>query len=275
MRSGNHAIIEWILHQYSGHAVCFLNNVAHGDHDPYATCRQRVLHGIDANIDEKTLRRMQKRLLVFSYEDRLDAERPDMDFIDSVFSPEFREHRTRYVGTSRTALDVLVIRDPFNCIASRLKLLESRGPMGGATDMERVVANWKRLAARAIAFMANPDPGTVVARFNQWVADQRYREELSRLLGGRYTDSSMRRMSRFGGGSSFDAPAPAFAALSRTQTPLATRTAARWTLYRHAEVFRGLMRDPTLLELSERLFGELPGTRDFVRSLQAHVRSGA
>jgi hypothetical protein len=34
MRSGNHAIIEWILGLFPAAKTCFLNNVDHGNKDP-------------------------------------------------------------------------------------------------------------------------------------------------------------------------------------------------------------------------------------------------
>jgi hypothetical protein len=291
MRSGNHAIIDWILNQHAGHPVCFLNNVKHGDHDPY-TARYRILRGIKENIDDETLRYMQKRLLVYSYEDRKDAERPGVDFISSVFDPEFEANRKRYLGASGTSIDVLVIRDPFNCISSRLKLIETRGSLGGSTDMKRVVENWKCLAKRAVHLMENPTPGTVVVNFNRWVNNQSYREELSHLLGGTFNDSSMERMSVFAGGSSFEprkiTPSMVLSnwkklfVLQNWRTlgyfykrftapktkDVRMRTSDRWKEYRDAEVFQTLMKDASVLELSEQLFGELPGTREFVRSLQ-------
>jgi hypothetical protein len=45
------------------------------------------------------------------------------------------------------------------------------------------------------------------------------------------------------------------------------KTGERWPAYRDDPAFRAALRDPEVLQLSERLFGELPGTREFVRSL--------
>ena len=48
----------------------------------------------------------------------------------------------------------------------------------------------------------------------------------------------------------------------------------RWREYRDDESFREIMSDPAMLELSERLFGELPDTREFVRGLRGSCEDG-
>ena len=57
MRSGNHAIIDWIQQQYAGHSICFLNNVKHGEIDPYTNYTNISLTGIVEEIDIEALRK--------------------------------------------------------------------------------------------------------------------------------------------------------------------------------------------------------------------------
>src|SRR4030095_14422894 len=130
MRSGNHAIIEWVQNQFTGEITCFLNNVKHGDHDPYNSYEQRVLTGIDNQIDIETLRMTKKRLLVYSYEDRYELEAGNRTFHESVFQSGFEKKRRFYLGASKHEFDILIVRDPFNFFASRLKLMQVRGPQG-------------------------------------------------------------------------------------------------------------------------------------------------
>lgn len=294
MRSGNHAVIEWILAQYAGRPACFLNNVQHGDRDPYASCGRKVLQGIDPDTGLEDLRRLPKALLVYSYEDRRDAERPGLDFIDSVFDPVFEARREQYLGGSAASFDLMVLRDPFNCIASRMQLLATRGALGGSEDIALVMDNWKRLARRAVALQDNPVPGSLVVNYNRWARDRAYRQQLAATLGGQFSDASMQRMSSFGGGSSFDvqpltlAELPAkwrrLFRLRNWRRPLHVyrrltapqpqgRIDERWRAFREHPVFRDLMGDEEVLRLSERLFGELPDTREFVAGLA--VTSGA
>ena len=204
MRSGNHAIIEWVMNQYSGHSVCFLNNLNHGNLDPYMNHAEAVLSGIPDETDIETLRKLNKFLLVYSYEDRLDAELPDSDFLTTVYDADFDSSRQSYLGSSERFVDLLIVRDPFNCIASRLKLMQVRGPKGGSTDLERIARNWKVLATKSLDWLENPAPDHIVVSYNRWANDQSYRMQLSRALMGTFNDTSMQKISKWAGGSSFD-----------------------------------------------------------------------
>ena len=203
MRSGNHAIIEWIQNQFAGETTCFLNNIKHGNNDPYTSYEQRTLTGINEQVDLDTLRTMKKSLLVYSYEDRHELEFDKRTFYESVFQPEFDEQRQTYLGASKHQFDILIIRDPFNFLASRIKLMQVRGPQGGVSNLKLIVKNWKILAKEAIEIIQNPQPNIIVANFNRWVVDVTYRQSLSQILMGNFSDLSMDNTPYYGGGSSF------------------------------------------------------------------------
>lgn len=290
MRSGNHAIIEWVQNQHSGHITCFLNNVKHGDYDPYKNHKLKVLTGIDGQIDIEVLRRMRKRLLLYSYEDQDELEANKMTFLDSVFQKAFDKNRKDYLGASRHKLDLMIIRDPFNFLASRLKLLQVRGPLGGVSNLELIVKNWKILAREALKLTHNPQPGKMVANYNRWATNPSYRKRLSQLVMGNFDDTSMNNISQFGGGSSFRDPdkltmgmimvrwkklfnIKRYARLGhywrRLTTPdIEKKVFERWKYFATDERFMELVLDKELLELSEELFGKIPGIREFVKIMQ-------
>lgn len=287
MRSGNHAIIEWMLNQHSGHPACFLNNVRHGDHDPFSHFAHRMLYNIHEEIDTEALRVMSKRLLIFSYEDRFELG--EQDFLESVFNPAFEANRREYIGQSENILDVMIIRDPFNCFSSRFKMLQTTGPHSGLADHTLIVRNWKAMAKKAIALRDAPEPNKIVVSYNRWVTDRNYRQELSRKLKGTFDDSSREATSEFGGGSSFQlaplTPRMIIAQrkklldrwryrmlghyLKRFVAPRAAKMKVfeRWKLFVEDEDFKRALRDDEIRQLSEELFGELPGTREFVQTL--------
>ena len=291
MRSGNHAIINWIQAQYTDQSICFLNNVAHGDHDPFNSYRQIEIKGMNESSGAKSLRGSRKQVLIYSYEDRANLEEPDRneDFISSVFCQSFESNREKYLGSSRKRFDVCIIRDPFNCFASRLKLIRTKGPMGGASDMPSIVQNWKSLARHAIELSSNPNNSQIVINYNRWVKSQIYRKELSSKLCGSFSDSSIDEISQYGGGSSFDLPKlklidalanfhkvfsmrrlknfRAYLKRMSPQSPRKDNLFLRWKLFYHDPTFRKIFDDPELLNLSESLFGEIPGTRDFVSAI--------
>lgn len=82
-RSGNHAIINWIIGQHKKEKICFLNNVRHGDYNPFFTAKQIFVYNIDGLNDGRiqkqiirdnpevleTLSCINKGLLLYSYED--------------------------------------------------------------------------------------------------------------------------------------------------------------------------------------------------------------
>jgi hypothetical protein len=288
-RSGNHALIAWAINQHKGKSSCFLNNVRHGNHDLFRIYKEIVLTGLpglDEKSDAESLRSAQKHLLLYSYEDFLPRMAGRNDFLSSVFDPEFEENRERYLGRSEHRIDVLILRDPFNFFASRLK----RAP-GEKESVEFIVRNWKMLARQAIAIDAEAKPGRIVANFNAWLKDVNYRKQLSRKLLGVHDDSSMSDIPALGGGSSFDHYPLTLRQLVKNWTrifdpkkyrniPRYFRTyffppkaeelkvLERWKHFTEDSVYRKIFVDRELLELSEKIFGEIPGTREFVRRIE-------
>lgn len=207
MRSGNHAIIDWICEQHRDSPICFLNNVRHGLFDPYSNYAQRVLTNIDQAIDTESLRALKKRLLVYSYEDRAGIAARNCDLLESAFGREFEPLREGFFGKSRHRMNILIVRDPFNCFASRLKLIRGRGPLGGERDSGAIAGAWKSLARKALQLENHPEPEWLTIKYNNWVSDPSYRQQLSESLHGNFSDSSIQSISNFGGGSSFQ-PTP-------------------------------------------------------------------
>ena len=294
MRSGNHAIIDWIKNQYGGQAICFLNNIKHGDLDPYHNYAQKVLGGIDDHVDNEALRKQKKDLLIYSYEDQASLESEKIDFLTSIFHLDFENNREVYLGKSQYHYDVVIIRDPFNCFASRLTAIDKRGTMGGVGDMALVAHNWKILAKHVLAIDAHSRPDKIVIKYNPWAIDRSYREDISRQLKGIFNDTSIDTIPPFGGGSSFILGSSlkritVYDLLSKWR--LSRRIMRlmrlefclkrlgiprrldrndffqRWRLLEANENFKRLFLDKEILELSEMIFGEIPGTREFMRSL--------
>ena len=290
MRSGNHAIIEWVQNQHLDEITCFLNNVKHGNHDPYTNYKRRILTGIDEQIDIEDLRRMRKQLLIYSYEDRDELESNGKTFLESVFQQDFEENRQSYLGASKYQLDMLIIRDPFNYLASRLKLLQVRGPLDGVSNPELIMKNWKLMAKEAIKLNQSPQPGKLVVNFNRWVNELAYRQHLSKILMGKFNDTSMKKISDFGGGSSFRDPdkltismvlarwkelfnVSRYARLGHywrriTAPDNERKVFDRWKHFSADENFQKMILDTELVELSEELFGEISGTREIVANLK-------
>jgi hypothetical protein len=289
-RSGNHAIIEWILDQHVGKRSCFLNNVGHGDQDPFMTARQVALAGFGSNGDVEALRRAHKDLLIYSYEDDLSRMQRGATLTDVIHDEDFEKQRIRYVGRSEHRMNVILLRDPFNFFASRLKKLDA---LSGVKDVEAIKESWKLMAQRALRMRRDFVGKEFWVSYNRWVSDEKYRRRLSTRLFGQFSDASLRYVPGHGGGSSFDADHGriSFREIRRKWRRLldpkvyrhpgrylrrlvakdgrSMKVLERWHEMRGEAVYRSLFRDGELLELSERLFGVLPGARDFVKACMA------
>lgn len=286
MRSGNHVVIDWVRQQFAGLPVCFLNNLRHGDHDPFRSDRQVIVTGMPAPASLEALRSSKKRLLIYSYEDRRSLRDPDT-FIRTVYDPGFEANRDSYLGDSERSVDLLIVRDPFNCFASRLKLLQERGPLGGLEQPQAIVKAWKALAREAIRVSRSGSPDRIVVRYNHWVGDRREREQLSRDLGGTFDDTSLTRTATFGGGSSFDEYKIGLTTLKakwrklfrirtygyvhhywrrlRAPRPGAMKLHERWRHFSDDPTYLGMVLDEEVIHLSTELFGNVPGTHRLLK----------
>lgn len=290
-RSGNHAIIEWILDQHAGKRTCFLNNVGHGDQDPFTTTRRIALEGFGSNLDVEGVRRAQKDVLIYSYEDDLSRMPLGATLLDAMHDKAFEQQRIRYVGESEQRMNVLVLRDAFNFFASRIKKLDA---LTGTKDLDAIRETWKLLARRALRMSRDFAGDEFWISYNAWVSDQEYRRRLSTRLFGEFSDASLDYVSGHGGGSSFDADHGRLSLrvirrkwrrlldpkvylhtgrylrrLAMAKDGRSMKVLDRWHEMRREAAYCQLFRDRELLELSERLFGTLPGARDFVKACRA------
>lgn len=287
-RSGNHAVIQWILEQHRGKRACFLNNVRHGNHDPYATARQSYCYGFGVGQNAIAVRSTAKHVLIYSYEDDRRQMQEGRSFLTSAYDDEFESNRESYVGSSQHRMDVVILRDPFNFFASRLKVLDSLP--GIITDLAVTKNDWKMLATHVLAPDPSPAGEMLSVSYNEWFSNRRYRRELSKRLLGRFSDASLASVSGFGGGSSFDSKAysrltwrgilrkwkkvldpQAYRHVKRQWSRLVApgaqkmKVLERWKELRDDRTYQEIFADPQVSALSQRLFGDLPGTREFVR----------
>ncbi|MEX0886888.1 MAG: hypothetical protein WD009_10665 [Phycisphaeraceae bacterium] len=193
-RSGNHAILNWIYAQAPGRA-CLLNCVE-GRLNPFATARPmedglpyRVNYpGFDPDA-ERAGRFSVKDWLIFSHEDA---------YLGNASSPEFERGHDALVGPSGRRVDVLVLRDPYNLFASRLRWGQCVISPGIAAQM------WKQHAREYLGETRRLRHEPVLISYNRWVRDRDYRRRLARRLGLTFTDAGVREVAGCNGGSSFD-----------------------------------------------------------------------
>lgn len=257
-RSGIHAVVNWIIQQTKG-PTWFVNDIKGLSANPF---RENDCHcfpgnpsGLSAALRarERAGRHTQKEYLLLGYEDT------DL----STLPRDFDEVLTKCVGRSRCTRNVLIVRDPFNLFASRMAFdnTANRNPITSCRD--QVIALWKAHAREALEESSYLGKDKVVVNYNRWFADRTYRQKVAAALGLTFSDFGLQMVPgvdlpqtdfpRFGCGSSFDNQK--FHGRAQKMEVL-----ARWKRFQGNSLYRQFFDDSEVLALSNRLFGEIPGT---------------
>ncbi len=237
-RSGNHAVIAWLAAQMAG-PVAWLNDVSPGSLGPRAS-RPKPLEVYRAR------HRAAPGWLLYGYEDVAPTA--------AFATPRWHEHAV-WGGTAEV-FDVMILRDPLNLFASRLRW-RGGALLRDAADRARVVALWKAHAREALGDTREGRHTPLTVLFDRWFADQAYRRDLSARLGLRFSDRGLQRVSHHGSGSSFDGQSFHGAAQQM-------RVLDRWRALVDEPAFRAMV-DDEVRALAARLFGrELPCFSDSV-----------
>lgn len=245
-RSGNHGIIDWILAQTTGR-YCFLNCVE-PKQNPFRSARL-LEHGRSYRTTirnfalerEATGEFSPKDLLLYSYEDV---------YLGAVAHPSFEAMREHYLGTSSSRINVLILRDPFNLLASRIRsgLFDNRYIWGEKVVTHRMAMRiWKQHAREFLQSRRLPGR-TVGIVYNRWARDPGYRRAILERLGLPLRDSRAPRVARVAGGSSFDG-------LRHIRSPHQMNVHRRWEQFAADTTFASYF-DASSIQLTRRLFGD-------------------
>ena len=225
-RSGNHLAINWILGQVDGSAV-FYNNI------------RQDAHPFDVGMREYRLRRPNHRpKIILSYEDLTP------DDIRTGPLPDFLSERAkRHAARVQSAV---ILRDPYNLFASRLK----KWPERFASDAD--IAHQQALYANHAQYAENPKPvfgdGPVIPiLYNHLVTKPDYRQGLSERLGIRSGDVGLDEVPVYGHGSSFDG-------YQTESTSVRAGVFDRWKGSAGDPIFQKVLGDARLKEWAETLF---------------------
>lgn len=285
-RSGHHAILHWIMANMDGRYV-FINNCRPGK-SPFASInsepnRNKLVTNIpDFDVTaEQAGNRCRKDYLLYNYEDHV---------LRDIEADDFYVNHDAWLGTSQRTVNVLILRDPYNMIASRLRMEDYRRSLQAVPHSVRQLpvheirrffskptrlirkvvkrirpAGWKKrdaleeaarsrdlfmMYAREFLNETNILQNKLTINYNRWFIDGLYRVELARRIGLASADRGLDRVARWGSGSSFDRNA--FDGRAREMGVL-----TRWKAVIDDERYRALIDDAELHELSERIFGQV------------------
>ncbi|MEO0938168.1 MAG: hypothetical protein AAFY38_08435 [Pseudomonadota bacterium] len=197
-RSGNHALIDWIMRNApGGGAGLFLNNCKPG-RNPLRSARGKAVYagGVETKPTDKAVRAAgEAPFTVVSFEDHA----PPQDRTPLFGAPEML---------------VVIYRSFLNWSASLLRKIQGN-PGYGVLDRAKVMANalptYHRMLSHVVAGDVTP------LCYDDWTADESYRAGALKRLDLPGTDLSKGEVQRYGGGSSFQGKAATPDALTTDQ----------------------------------------------------------
>lgn len=267
-RSGNHAIINWLFNQIPDKAV-FLNNCYSAgkklnlyegvgtinckgmnywdfkkkwlffESNPFKEQKTIAYSREDKRFNNQKLKEYPKEALIISFENK------DIEKMTTMLD----ERHDQLVGLSGEIFSFIIIRDPFNSFASIYK-------KWGKKNLIRFVPMWKQYANMLIKSEQNF--GSIL--YNQWLIDESYRRKITEKLRIPFDDSGKDKVANFGGGSSFDGASNQVQAKD-------LKVLSRWQIFENDPYFRSFFQDSEIIELSEKIFGVIPDTQDFISKL--------
>lgn len=187
-RSGNHALISWIISNFGNNEVFYFNDVRNASISLYNTPSfisktDRRVKAIKEKLAERRHMFKNKVCLIHSYEDR------DLNIIKQV------DHHNN--GKSENLFNILILRDPYNMVASRLEL---EHPNTRVTP--KIMSLWEQYAKEYMG-LTNILDNKIVVDYNQFCSNPEYRNKLalSLKLDPEKVDNNI--VLGFGRGSSF------------------------------------------------------------------------
>lgn len=230
-------------------------NCAEPKMNPYVSARPLNEEGatFETNIsdfsinDEQRGELTRKDYLLYSYEDI---------FLGPLNHKIFKENHDEWLGMSKSFQNVLILRDPFNLFASRMKsgLMWGHYTHHGARPIStKTLIRIYKQHAREFLGEKNLVKRKVQVNYNSWNSSREYRKKVAEKLEIPFSDNGFEEVTGVAGGSSFDG-----VALSGKASSM--KLNSRWKEFSEDEDYWQLF-DDELVELTIRIFGEIPAVK--------------
>ena len=183
---------------------------------------------------------IERDCLIYSYEDYS---------LKQIFSKRFEKKHDLYLGKTLKRYDLLIIRDPFNFLASRLK----NNFLPVKSKRKSVIDLWIEYAREYLGETNYLKHHKICVNYNFWVKNRDYRHDLAQKLNIKFTDVGIDKVLSHGGGSSFDGKSLDGKATTMDIT-------SRWKYFVNNPTYLKLINNKKLLYYSQKIFGYIPGT---------------
>lgn len=247
-RSGNHAIINWIASQLNMPKVYLLNAINLIDNPYISACAENTNNTMIFNnfsLDrqkESTGKLSYKDCLIYSYEDK--------DLLD-ICNIQHTDFINKCIGASKQHYNIMILRDPFNLLASRLQREYGggRNSISVIHHMSYFIYIYKQYIKEFIGLTHIIPNNKILINFNQWISDIKYRSQICNLLNIKFTDQNFQYVPKVGGGSSFN----------RSQRYINDHTTllSRYEKFVHDPSMLLLKKDEELMQMAFTLYPEI------------------
>lgn len=198
-RSGNHAIIAWIISSMPDNSVYFFNDITTNYEDSFKSRMTSYNDPLAGTIANKLIRRPRgndnKHCIITSYEDN------ELSIITDIN----KQIKTGQIGKSKKIFNILIMRDLPNLLASRYQLYKSGNKYVEITDgILRLYSEY--LNEFVSPKLLNGDGQIFVPiNYTKWNSDAKYRQDIAQQqLTIDITKCDNKAKMYYGGGSSFE-----------------------------------------------------------------------
>lgn len=270
-RSGQHAIIEWIIAHTEG-PILHVNN-------PLFENDNRFYHNLSKTeiAQDKQSKWVDKSLYLFNVEDGNLAKHPAMVnknlplrkwpvIADNVprslrrwnMPAKPKAHPiTMRKGKSERVENILILRDPANFWASRIRVVDQQKKKPKLWFGAPALDLYRQYLNEALGH-TNYLPNKVIVHFEKWNSDAEFRAQLGNRLNltGNYKQP-FEKVSKFGGGSSFG---------KNAQTATVNE---RWKIMRNDKRWKKVFQTVWSWEETKELYGAHPTVLEAVENIRA------
>jgi len=241
-RSGHHAIVNWIMDNFSG-SKCFIND-AKLNTNPYKTGSTRTSIWNHFHQQQEAAGDHQpKDLLMYNYEDQ---------DLSQVPGKQFTKNHDQWVGKSKTYNSLIVLRDPYNLIASKLRWYRGEKWKPSKQELDQTPVLWKMYAKEFLSqtsYLKNK----ICINYNNWFSSRDYKKQLAQKLFLSSFDKGVEKVAQWGPntwGDSFDNTK--FEGQASQMKVL-----SRWQAFKDDSEYIKLISDKELQSLSHQIFGKI------------------